>query len=48
MDASASDEYRTVALLSGSGGLRTPAEKCRPPGYNQTARSRLDGSSQAA
>ena len=32
MDASASEECRAVALLPGSGGLRTPAEKCRPPG----------------
>ena len=32
MDAGAPQECRTVALLPGSGGLRTPAEKCRPPG----------------
>ena len=37
MDAGASEENRMVVLLPGSGGLRTPAEKCRPPGYNRTA-----------
>jgi hypothetical protein len=39
MDAGASEEYRIIVLFPGSGGFRTPAEKCRPPGQIQAAGS---------